>query len=230
MQDGRDKNGRKTGSGPAGRAGSRNGPQKKTRFQKLAQNVGNGEINDRISLGNASRDAMLQQLCERLQVMRELQVRELALTERGAHWSWWRTAADDQKSTQQEPEPTRWNLAAERYEQAANALCQGHVMRGRQLLEDAMDLEQKAQETLTQLVDRSDLEIDTTPDRSMLDDGPAAATARPRALPEEISIAKEIYSVTTTVPDMPNRSRIKDPWWTRAEDEEDGEGEDGGGA
>lgn len=229
MPDGRDKNARKHGGRDARRAAAGQGQTKGSRFQKFAQMVGNEEIRQRIGQGNTNRDAMLDHLCGRLQVMRELQTRELALTERGAQWSWWRTAADNMKKNSQEPEPTRWNEAARQYEAAAKALCKGDLMRGRQLLADAMSLEERAQESLTDLVDQTNLEQDTAPDTSVLGDASPAAAGTPRELPKGVEVAQEIYSVTQTVPNMPNRKRIRDPWWTEAEEEEE-EDADGGGA
>ena len=229
MQDGRDKKDRKNGPRLKGRAANRNENKKNRRFQRLAEMVGNDEIKERINRGNTTRDAMLEQLCERLKVMRELQIRELALTSRGAHWSWWRGAADNMKKTVQEPEPTRWNAAAHRYEEAAKALCRGDVSRGRKILENAMELEQRAQDTLTDLVDQADLAYEAASGSGVAGDDLSIAVAGPRDAPEGVDIAKEIYGVTKTVPDMPNRSRIKDPWWTRDEEEEE-EGADGGGS
>jgi len=228
MQDGRSKNSHKGGARLGGRAARRNKKKSEGRLEKLAQLVGNDEIKQRIERGNASRDAMLQHLCERLRVMQQLQIRELSMTQRGGHWSWWRDAADRNKEDLQEPKPTRWNAAARAYEDASRALCKGDITRGRQHMDDAMKLERDAHETLTRLVELTDLEFDARPTDGQLADITATAAAGPCEEPDDVSIAAEIYNVTTTVPDMPNRKRIRDPWWTEEEEEE--EEVDGGGA
>ncbi len=229
MQDGRSKNSHRGGARLEGRAARRNKKKSDSRLERLAKLVGNEEVKQQIQKGNATRDAMLAHLGERLRTMRQLQLRELQMTQRGAHWSWWRDAADNMKKNLQEPKPTRWNGAAKAYEEAANALCRGDVSQGRQEMKKAMELERQAHETLTDLVELADLEFDAKPDNGALAEITSTAPAGPCEEPEDVGIAKEIYSVTATVPDMPNRSRTKDPWWTE-EEEEEGEGVDGGGS
>lgn len=228
MQDGRGKNSHKGGAHMGGRAARRNQKKSDDRLEKLARLVGNDAIKGRIERGNASRDAMMQYLCERLRVMRQLQIRELSMTQRGSHFDWWRDAADHNKPDLQEPKPTRWNPAARAYEDAANALCKGDLTRGRQHMADAMELEREAHVTLTKLVDLTDLDFDARPSDGQLGDITATDTSGPCEAPDDVNIASEIYSVTTTVPDMPNRKRTRDPWWTEEEEEEEEEKADGG--
>jgi hypothetical protein len=230
MQEGRSKNSHRGGARLEGRAARRNKKKSDSRLERLARMVGNEEIKRQIQRGNATRDAMLTHLCERLRVMRQLQLRELNLTQRGAHYSWWRDAADAQKLNLQEPEPTRWNQAAKTYEEASRALCRGDVSRGKHLMADAMELERQAHQTLTDLVELTDLEFDAKPDDGHLADIASTAPAGRCEEPDDVDIARDIYNVTTTVEDMPNRKRTRDPWWTLDEDEEEEESADGGGS
>lgn len=203
----------------------------KSRVEQLAKAIGNDEIAKRIAAGNATRDQMLAFVAERLGMVRELQVRELALTERGANFDWWRAAGDSHRPGIAEPRPTRWQGPAQAYEEAVQALCRGDLRRGEALLQDAIALEEKTTDEMTDLVDSSEAWRAST-----LDPGLFAAlvaqtpTSGSCAEPTPIkALLDAILSVEQTVPDAPNRKRRRDPWWTLEDDEEeegkpDGEG------
>jgi hypothetical protein len=203
----------------------------KSRIEQLARAVGNDEIAKRIAAGNATRDQMLAFVAERLGAVRELQVRELALTERGSHWKWWRQASDSHRLGVTEPSPTRWHAPARAYEDAVNALCRGDLRRGEALLADAMATEEKTTEAMTELVDTSEAWRASVVDPSLFG-ALVAATPSSGACAEPTPIrtlVDAICAVEQTVPDMPNRRRRRDPWWTLDEDEDeevkpDGEG------
>jgi hypothetical protein len=173
---------------------------------------------------------MLGFITERLQIGRELQQREVELTQKNAHWDWWRRAADAMRVDHQEPQPKRWNGVAHAYEAAAQALCSGDLRRGQALLEDAYALDKKVTDETTKLVDTTEVER-----AGALDPGTFAAlvaqtpTSGSCPLPTVLqSLVDAMVNVEQTVPDMPNRRRRRDPWWTLEEDEEeekpDGEG------
>lgn len=195
----------------------------KSRLQTIANAVGNEEIAKRIESGNATRDQMLAFITERLALSREMQLRELALTNRNAHFEWWAIAADRMKPDRQEPAPTRWNAVARAYEAAVLALCSGNLTRGQALLEEAHALEKKTADETTELADTNDIE-----DAASLDPNAFAAlvaqTPSSGACAEPTDIRRlidAIVNVEQTVPDMPNRRRRRDPWWTLEEDEEE---------
>lgn len=197
------------------------------KIAQLARALGNDALKSRMLDGNRSRDLMLEHIGDRLKTMREIQLREIALSHRGSHFPYWRLVADKHKSEYSAPEPTRWNEAARLYEDAAHHLARGDLKRGRTVLERAMREEQRAREKLTRLVFTGDLEKE-----------PAGAVELPAFdstevsgacdLPPEIGLAKEIYHVTTEGPNIPNRGRATDPWWTMDEDEEEEEPGDAG--
>lgn len=201
---------------------------KGARITQLARTLGNDEIQKRLDQGNASRDQMLAHLCDRLEVMRELQTREVGLTKRGAHFWWWRLASDKQKPQYTTPEPTRWNEAARLYEEAAERLCQGDLKRGKEILGRAMDEEERVRSQLTELVDLRELGEGEL-DRSVLADISVTEVAGSCDEPSGVGVAREIQAVTTESPRVPNRSRPADPWWTLDEDEEEEEPGEGGG-
>jgi hypothetical protein len=202
----------------------------RSRLEKLAKSLGNDEIANRIARGRATRDEMLTFVAERLQVVRELQQRELDLTQRGANWDWWRTAADRSKGAP-EPAPTRWHAAADAYERAVQAMCRGDLRRGEALLQEAVRTEQRITDETTALVDRREMHRAEAPTAGLFAALAAAtpacgATAEPAPIRH---LLDAILHVEQTVPEMPNRHRGRDPWWTLDDDEQGEEEPDGGG-
>lgn len=203
---------------------------KASRIQQLAKAVGNDEIAKRIAQGNATRDQMLAFVTERLQGVKELQTRELALTNKEASFDWWR-AAGDAGMKLPEPEPTRWHATARAYDEAVQALCRGDLRRGQELLQKAIEVEEQTTDEMTDLVDTTEAWRAEALDPGLFAALVAASpTAGAAAVPEAIrSLVAEITHVEQTVPDATNKLRRRDPWWTLDEDE-DGEEPDGGGA
>lgn len=221
--------GSERGSAPAREPGAEIRTEAKSRLEKLAKAVGNDEIAKRIAKGNATRDQMLAFVTERLQGIRELQGRELALTRRGANFDWWRTASDSHKHAP-EPEPTRWHQAASAYERAVEAICRGDLARGQSLMQEAVRIEERTTEEMTRLVDTTEAwraeAIDASEIAALVALTPASGAA---AEPVHIrSLLDAILHVEQTVPEVPNRRRPRDPWWTLEEEEE--EEPDGGGS
>lgn len=200
------------------------------RLASLAKTVGNDEITRRIAQAGNNRDAMLALVAERLQMVRDLQQREVSLTRKGANWDWWRLASDAHKKDSQEPEPTRWHETARAYEAAVDAICRGDLRRGQQLLETAHEVEQRTVDELTDLVDTRELETgpaETGWTAEAVAETPTAPTVTP---PLEIrALIDQILAVEQTVPEMPGRRRRRDPWWTLEEDEEEEKPDGGGG-
>lgn len=205
--------------------------QAKSRIAQLAKALGNDEIAKRIAQGNATRDQMLAFVAERVGAVRELQVRELALTRRDANWEWWRRASDSHRSGTAEPCPTRWHAPARAYEDAVNALCRGDLRRGEALLRDAIALEEETTDAMTELVDTTEAWRASVPDPGLFgtlvaETPTSGACAEPTPIR---ALVDAIVSVEQTVPEMPNRRRRRDPWWTLDEDEEEEERPDGEG-
>jgi hypothetical protein len=202
----------------------------RSRLERLAKSLGNDEIAKRIASGSATRDEMLAFVTERLQVVQELQQRELDLTVRGAHFDWWRTAADRPKGAP-EPAPTRWHAAAAAYERAVHAMCRGDLRRGEALLQEAVRTEEATTDEVTALVDRREVERSEALDPGLFA-VLVAATPAAGAASEPVPIRHlldAILHVEQTVPDMPGRKRGRDPWWTLDEDQAEEEPDGGSG-
>lgn len=193
-----------------------------SKLTKMNARLGNHAIRGLLDTGNASRDDLVQFICQRLQVVRDVQLRELAETNMGAQRSWWKTVGDSQKEDYTKPDPTRWRETARIYEDAIQALCNGHVGRGADLLERAMQEEEKTHEATSKVVDTNG--IDTSMDSpDALGEIVADQGCGYRELPPEASLAAEIQNCTTQIANPPNRGRAADPWWALEEEEEEEE-------
>ncbi len=199
-------------------------------LRRLQRAVGNDGLRQQMNQGKTDRGFMLAHIGDRLRVMREVQQRELALTERGPVYDWWRTVGKDKKGPATAPDPTRWHETARKYDQAATALCQGDISRGHALLDDAMAAENKVFASLTSLVDLTEIENDTRGDTQDLDALVSVGQLDPIARPDDLNLVKEILSVTTEGPDTPGLMQSgQTPWWAEEEEEEEEEGDDDAG-
>lgn len=217
---------RKAKQGAVDAAASEVRTEAKSRLQQLAKTLGNEEIAKRIGEGNANREQMLAFVAERLEVVKELQGREMALTQRGADFDWARVVGDHHKGVTK-PEPTRWRETALAYNQAVGAMCRGDLRRGQELLERAIATEEKTRDEMTKLVSDTEGSIDAGAFAAMATLTPACGAA---AEPAPIrALVDAIVAVTATVPDPETRKRVRDPWWTLEEDEDEEEPDGAGG-
>ncbi len=189
------------------------------KLAKMAKNLGNEEIQKRIDSGNAHRDELLKHLVDRLQTIRDVQLREMAMCDKDANFDWWRTVGDSQKDVDK-PDPTRWRECARAYESAAFHLCRGDLTRGMAEMQKAMEVERRAFDTLTKLVEVSENEREVSGPEA-LQAAPLGSSAGGCPEPEGVKIATDIQNVTMTGKDTPVRERVLDPWWTLEEEEEE---------
>lgn len=217
--------GTKRGNTSGGRAsGGKGGDAGSQMLAKLAGKIGNDALQGQISKGNATRDEMFAFISQRLSTVRQLQLREISLTYRGAYFDWWKKVSDSHKEQFTTPDPTRWKETGRLYEDAAQQLARGDLERARHVLQDAFAEEQKTKESMTALVDQSNLDTGVGPHTGWMGGVGDTPKVGACALPEDIQIAKDIQNVTASAPDPMNRRRPKDPWWTLDEDEEEEDG------
>ncbi len=196
-----------------------------TKLTKLATNLGNDEVQKRLDKGNASRDEMLKFLVERLDVVRDVQVREIALCSKQASWDFWRLV-QNQGAHVDRPDPTRWCEVGRLYEVAAYHLCRGDVARGAAEMKRAADAEKVAFTSLTKLVQTTEQERSV--EVPAVAEGPQGG-AGACAMPDGVDVATQIQNVTETLRKLPDQERTQDPWWTEDEEEEEkkeGKGDD----
>ncbi len=188
---------------------------------KAARSLGNDEVQQRIQKGNMQRDEMLAFITSRLGTIREAQLREMSLFDNQRDF--WKQVSDTHKEDHTKPKPTQWAESAKVYEEAAYQMCRGSLDRGRQLMERALDIEQKTFGDLSKVVDQNNLdkEADLPSVAGSISPGQGCGDA---AVPAEIDkLASEIQNVTTEFADPMVKKRVADPWWTLDEEEEEEE-------
>ena len=195
-----------------------------TKLTKMASNLGNDEVQKRLEKGNASRDEMLKFMVDRLQMVRDVQLREVALCHKQANFDFWRLTQNAGAQVDK-PDPTRWCEVGKLYEQAAYHLCRGDLARGASELKRATEAEQTAFNNLSQLVETN--EHERSSEVPAVVEGPGAGAAA-CPIPQGIEVATDIQNVTEQLRNLPEMERGQDPWWTE-EEEEDSEKKDGKG-
>jgi len=194
-----------------------------SKLLKTASKVGNEELKQRIDRQTASRDEMLQFIIDRLQKVREVQLKELDIASIRRQREWWKEVSDIHKEDVTKPRPTRWKEVARVYEEAAYQLCRGALGRGRMLVERGIEVEKKTFGDLTALVDvePDDKDIDPPGGMGSIASDEACPTEN---VPQEIhQLSNDIQNVTHVTVEPPGRKRKRDPWWTLWDEEEEEE-------
>jgi hypothetical protein len=193
----------------------------------MARDLGNQAMRDRMARATGKRDALLAFIVERLGRVRDLQQREHAVLNRRTDW--WRDLALQHPGVWL-PEPERWGAVARAYRLAAEALASGHLTRGAQLLERAMETEQATTEALPWGLglrpgeDTPAQGADHGPDAM---DGIGDGEGCPQGgLPPGMAVAGEVERFRQTVPEGPQIRVVPHdhPWWEEEEEEEEEEG------
>ncbi len=212
--------GTKAGSGQKmGDAGSRE-------LRTMAAKAGNQGLDGKLREQGAMRDTLLQFICQRLKTMHTVQGFER--DEMKHEREWFRPLARGQAGYHL-PDPTRWHQAAQLFQQAAQAMCNGNLGQGAALMERAMEAERAAYDSTPAMVrdhlDRSNNAAAAAP--AELAHVGSRSTCAATALPKDIVYADRILAVEDTMERPPplNRRRGNAWWLEEEEEEEEGEGE-----
>lgn len=183
----------------------------------LSAHLGNDELMERLMAGNENRDDLLDFIVQRLGQMRDMQLAEIELST--ATENSLRTTLGDSTNQHEKPDPKRWVLAASLYQDAANALCNGQLHRGNELMEQAVAEDKRAHENLSKFVKNEETRIES-PGMNLSSDIACTDCNQPAGL----GVADEIQAVTTEGnPHIKGQRRELDPWWTDLEEEEEEE-------
>ena len=186
--------------------------------QQLLTLLGNQEIAERLAAGNTHRDELLLLIGRELQTVRGLQLAEEASIRRRANWLGARLIADPHKQEFTKPEPQRWGPVGIAWNKALETVARGDLRRGRLLVEDALQLQAKVAEATTRLA--MDEERARSVGSASVPGGPDHAEGC-NAPPELQDLVREIVDTSTSMPNLPRRRRIMDPWWMWEEEEEE---------
>ncbi len=207
-------------------SGSKLGDAASKQLALLGKQGGNHALDARLKQGAGMRDDLLQFICQRLKAMHEVQGFEKL--EMGREREWFRPVARGQAGYHL-PDPTRWHEAAHLFQRAAQAMCNGNLGQGAALLDQAMEAERAAYNSLPQMVmqhlDRVTKDPDEAP--ATLAHVPSTGACPSCAMPKDIRYADLILNVQDVMEETPPLNRRRgNAWWLEEDEEEEEEEED----
>ena len=209
---------RSTKGSSVGDAGSR-------QLSRVAGKVGNRELDGQLKDSANKRDALLSFIAQRLKTLHGVQLVERSemLDQR----QWYKEVARGQ-SGYHLPDTTRWHQSAELYKRAAHSMCNGNLGRGAQLLEQALEAERAAYNSMPiqvkQELDEKDKKASGTPDE--LPHAISETICPTTSAPSELKYADRILGVSDQLEDSPPMPIMF--WWNKeTEEEEEEEQEEG---
>lgn len=197
-------------------------------LQSVSRKMGNQDFSAHMEHNSQQRDQLLAFIAQRLKTLQGVQNTErLEIKDQR---QWFKEVAKGD-SGYHLPDATRWHDAARRYRRSAEALARGDLSRGAQLLEQALESERTAYNSMPRQVrtelDEQESTAASTPDA--LPHAIGSGTCPSVALPTEIrTLTSHILRVQDLMKDSPPLPVARD-WWEEdldEEEEEDDEDED----
>ncbi len=203
------------------------GDQQSRQIARIRKQLGNQAMG---KSGNAAqmRETLLGFICERLRVLRGIQLKEHKEFKNVR--AWFRNVARGEAGFHV-PDPTRWHETARTFKEAAEAMCHGNLARGAQLLERAIGLEKAAYDSMPNQVTRQ-LEAEEKSPSGYPSEMPQALdeAALPRCpTPAALALADQILSLNDEFFENPplRGRRRRAGWWEQDEEEEEDEKKEG---
>lgn len=186
-------------------------------LRTAAAKQGNGAHQAATSGSDSKRDEILHWIAHRLAQAQVLQQREL---DQIAKQRVWYDEVAHKKGNFALPDPTRWKHCANLYQQAIQQLCAGHLGRGAQLLDQAVEAERAVYHSLPAQVKRDDQHQAPlgAPDARMgISSGASCGTTHAH---EMTDLARHLSAVTEHAGDVaqPQRNRPH-TWWSESKAE-----------
>ncbi len=194
-------------------------------LQQVSSKIGNGGLNSQLLKTANDRDNLLEFLMSRLKNIQQIQ--QIELDEMALRPEWFRDVAKGEHGFFL-PDPTRWKETAQTYKLAGEALCRGDVRRGKQLIEEAVQKEAAATESLPiQVTERLQSKQSDEYGSPVSTAAETSEICAARTPPKDLSIADEIIAVQATIRGAtPVRRTRPYTWWEQQEDSEEESAED----
>ena len=194
-------------------------------LQNIAKNIGNEVLAKHLEGKGAQRDQILAFVCSRLKNISDIQAKERS--EMKNERKWFREVAKGVEGFHL-PDPTRWHESARYFQKAGQALCEGHIGKGVQLLDKALEHERAAFNSIPKMVKVKLDEKEKKPNNAPLEcqkiDPHDVCPAITK--PKELELADRILNIRDHMEATPPL-RLLD-WWEvdREEEEEEDEEEE----
>ena len=202
--------------------GQRAGDADSQLLQKIAKNIGNDVLTKHLDGKVAQRDQVLSFICSRLTTISDVQAKERS--EMKNERSWFKEVAKGVKGFHL-PDPTRWHEAARYFQKAGQEICAGHLGKGVQLLDKALEHERAAFDSIPKMVEVRLDEKEKTPNNAPV----SCQSIDPNDVcpsvtkPKELSLADRILNIRDHMETPPLRMVN---WWNNEEEEEKEEEEE----
>ncbi len=192
-------------------------------LQKIAKVMGNQHIRSSLNDSASQRDNLLAHICERLNTLESAQAKEqLAM---GREREWFKGVARGADGYHL-PDLTRWHESAELYKRAGEALCNGNLGRGAELLKQAAAAEQAAFESVPVFVkvtlDEHEQAASSPENADVINDEASCAGC---SKPQGLRIADRILAISDKMeatPPLPKRkTRLFDEDKEEEQEDED---------
>ncbi len=193
-------------------------------LRQIAKMMGNDHIRETLQGGSSQRDGLLAHICARLNVLEGAQKKEQLSMSREREWFKGVAKGADGYHL---PDLTRWHESAKLYKKAGEALCNGQLGRGAQLLRQASAAEEAAFDSVPTFV-KADLEAheksEGAPETAQqLDDEVACSGC---AKPADLKIADRILAHQEKMEKTPPLPRRKPTWFDEEKEEEEEQEDD----
>jgi hypothetical protein len=187
-------------------------------LQKIAKVMGNQHLRSALNDSSGQRDSLLAHICERLNVLEGAQNKERLSMSREREWFKGVAKGADGYHL---PDLTRWHESAELYKRAGEALCNGNLGRGADLLKQAAAAEQAAFDSapvfVTTTLDEHECAAGTPENAQALND---EATSAGCAKPAGLKVADKILSISDKMEATPPMPKRKARWFDEDLEEE----------
>lgn len=187
-------------------------------LQKIAKVMGNQHLRSALNDSSGQRDALLAHICERLNILEGAQNKERLSMSREREWFKGVAKGADGYHL---PDLTRWHESAELYKRAGEALCNGNLGRGADLLKQAAAAEQAAFDSapvfVTTTLDEHECAAGSPESAQALND---EATSAGCAKPADLKVADKILSISDKMEATPPMPKRKARWFDEDLEEE----------
>ena len=214
------------GNGKSVKSANKSGDADSKRLEKIAKKIGNNDLSKHLSQNANKRDALLALMGSRLKSIHEIQ--KIELDEKKHQRDWYKEVARGAQGYHR-PDPTKWHECAKLFQKSAQALCNGHLGKGAQLMEEAIKLENKTREEISAQVKRKMERVDKEPTNTPFSIGPISTGdfCPTKRLPAEFDVVNKILNIIDEMPKTPPVPF----WWDyriagEEEEEEEEEGEE----
>lgn len=181
--------------------------------------MGNAHVGSSLNSSSGERDLLLAHICERLAVLERAQAKEQGAMSREREW--FRGVAKGAEGYHL-PDLTRWHESAGLYKKAGDALCNGNLGRGAELLRQAEVAEQAAFESVPVFVQTTFSEQESagaSPEQARLINDEASCTGCAR--PSDLKVADRILAISDKMEATPPLPKRKPRWFDEDLEEEE---------